>query len=192
MTKDTIRTFIAVELPNIIQENLANLIEKLKNKQDKITWAKPHNIHLTLKFLGNIRVSDLNQIKNALSKTTEETKAFNILIKGTGVFPKEKSPRVIWTGISDNEDNLKNMSADLENKLSELGFQKEERNFKSHLTLGRVKYLKNVNDFINNLYKYNENIIGKLEVNSISLIKSTLTPKGSIYETIYNAKLKKE
>lgn len=190
MPKDTIRVFIAVELPGEIQKALGGLIEKLKDPKDKISWVKPHNIHFTMKFLGNVPLGDIDSIKDVVSKTAENCQVFDVTVKGTGVFPREKAPRIVWTGITEGQDGMSKIFDDLETGLSQIGFPKEERSFKPHLTLGRVKFVKDIDAFIKTLNDYKENILGKIAINSISLIKSTLTPKGSIYETLFTAKMK--
>ena len=199
MAEDTIRTFVAIELLADIQKVLGEVEEKLKNSQDKISWVKPHNIHITLKFLGNVPKDDISSIEKAISETARGCHPFDIIIKGTGVFPqvqlfheragRERSPRVVWVGIIDGQDGLRKLYMDLETRLSLIGYPKEERSFTPHLTLGRVKYIKDIDRFIQSLHKYGENILGKMVVGSISLIKSTLTPKGSIYESLYTAKI---
>lgn len=187
MPEDKVRVFVAIELTSEIQKALGDLAEKLKNPDDKVTWVKPYNIHLTLKFLGNVPKGDIGALEKAISDVAGGFKEFNTTIRGTGVFPRERAPRVVWIGITDGEEEIKRIYLDLENKLASLGYPKEERSFTPHLTLGRVKYIKDIDKFIKNLHKYKENILGKMSVNSISLIKSILTPKGSIYEILSRA-----
>lgn len=186
---DTLRIFVAVELPSGIQDRLGQFIEAIKNQEDKITWVSPKKIHLTLKFLGNIPIRDTDSIKEVLSKTAGISEAFDVSIKGIGLFPDERQPRVVWAGIDTGSDNLKKIFLKLEENLLSTSIPKEERVFTAHLTLGRIKYLKNTGGFVNNILRHKEDLFGNFSADGISLIRSTLTQKGSIYETIYKAQL---
>lgn len=184
MAENSIRGFIAIEISDDIRKGLGELIEKLRNSQDRVNWLNPHNIHLTLKFLGYIPENDIRNIESAISETAKNLTAFNVIVKGTGVFPGENSPRVVWAGVYDGGESLTKMSIDLENRLFSMGFPKEERSFTPHITLGRVKYIKDINNFILRLHKYKEDLFGEMTVDSISLIKSVLTQKGPVYERL--------
>lgn len=186
---DTIRTFIAIELTEEIKENIRQFIELIKNPEDKITWVLPFNVHLTLKFLGNIHAGDINSIKGIIRESAKKYPPFEISIKGTGVFPSQRNPRVVWTGVDTGRERVKEIYGDLENGLSAIGIQKEDRSYTPHFTLGRVKYIKDLKRFSDNILKYKENLFGNLKVSGISLMKSTLTPKGSVYEKLFEAKL---
>lgn len=189
---DTLRTFIAIELPDEIQKKLGDFSNSLKNPQDKISWVSPKNIHLTLKFLGNVPVGDIDSIQNVISDTAKLYTSFEASIKGTGIFPSERSPRVLWIGTDKGKEDIKIIYTDMENRLASIGIPKEERGFTAHLTIGRIKYIKDTKEFAQNISKHKEDLFGNFTVDSISLVKSILTPKGSVYETLYKAALKND
>lgn len=186
---EKLRTFIAIELPGEIQKKLGEFSESIKNPQDRVTWVSSNNIHVTLKFLGDVPIGDIDSIRDIISAVAKNYSSFEAAIKGTGVFPDPRSPRVVWIGIDTGKEKIKNIYMDLEERLASIGIPKEERSFTPHLTLGRVKYIKDVKRFTEGISKHKEDLFGNFTADSISLIKSTLTPKGSVYETLYRMPL---
>jgi len=175
------RVFIAVELTESIKEELAQLQESLRGTGDKIKWVDSSLIHLTLKFLGEIREEGLKKVLQASREVAAKFASFKIKIKGTGVFPDSPSPRVIWVGIEGGENNLETLARQLEEELARQGFVKERRKWVPHLTLGRVKVLKKKGKLRDLVLKYKGIEGGEMEIRNISVIESRLTPKGSIY-----------
>ncbi|MEK6714800.1 MAG: RNA 2',3'-cyclic phosphodiesterase [Candidatus Omnitrophota bacterium] len=174
------RLFIAVELSKEIKKELTALEEKLKSSAADVKWVKPDNVHLTLKFLGETKEEQIEPIKKILNGLAEKFKVFKTEIAGLGSFPNLKSPRVIWIG-ANNTDTLSVIANLLEEKLDKVGFPKEKRDFQPHLTLGRVRSLKNINILKDTLAKNLDFKAGILEVKALSLIESKLTPSGPIY-----------
>jgi len=189
MAEDNIRTFIAVKLPRAIQEKIGTLQDKFKNPQDKITWTNPYNIHITLKFLGDIISSRIAHIEKIISDTARNYRSFEISIYGIGTFPKIGQPHIIWAGIRNGKDELNNLYTAVIDNLKKIGYSKQKREFTPHLTLGRIKHIGNTGNFMRRVYKHKEDILANLVVNDILLLKSTLTLKGPIYKTLYKARL---
>lgn len=183
------RLFIAVELPSSIQSKLAEKIEIFKNPKDKITWVQPQNIHLTLKFLGDVSEEKVAQIKDAISSASLLFKPNACIIKGFGVFPDTRNPRVFWAGITDGADEIKGIAKELENRLEKMGFPAEKRDFVPHLTLGRIKFIKDAKYFDGLLENHKDDLIADAVVRNILLVKSTLTQGGSIYTIIQKSEL---
>jgi len=170
------RLFIAIEIPKNIKEHLAEIQEKIKDNENKIKFVKKEQIHFTLKFLGEVQPNIAEQIKNNLKKITLEP--FSVFLSDIGVFPSESYIRVVWIGLKPEERVLE-LQRNVDESLKKLF--KKENNFKPHLTLARVKYIKNKEDFIKKLKNIGvEN--KKIDVNNFKLINSTLTPKGPVYE----------
>ncbi|MEK7803817.1 MAG: RNA 2',3'-cyclic phosphodiesterase, partial [Deltaproteobacteria bacterium] len=140
MKEDKLRLFIAIELPSNIIDGLRNVQEELKDKSNKLSWAKPENIHLTLKFLGDTETGKIDRMVNILEGIAGRSFSFEISVKGVGTFPAAGNPRVIWVGIEENKDMLQ-LYNNIEEGLATLGFEKEMRDFKPHITLGRIKFL---------------------------------------------------
>ncbi len=186
------RAFIAIELPREIKDTLARLQAKLKTAGADVKWVEPNNIHLTLKFLGEITEEAKDQVCLALEKISGSKKPFDIVISSMGAFPNPGSPRVIWAAVAAGDPEIKTIAREIETCLEEIGIAKETREFSSHITLGRTRSAKNRQE----LSKLLEVQAGKkfeyrFPAAKITLFKSTLTPRGPIYETIKEFPLSK-
>lgn len=188
------RTFIAVELPQKIIGALASIQNQLKNTQADVKWVEPQNIHLTLKFLGEIDDQKIIRVTQILEETAKNNQPFSICLSKLGAFPKIDFPRVIWVGIDKGNNETKDIAIVLEEKLQILGVPKEKRQFSSHITIGRVrsglqreKLVKEL-DILQGKGLLQENL--EFLATKITLFKSTLTPKGPLYEILKEASLK--
>jgi len=176
------RTFIAIELPQDIKDSLSALQDKLKTAPAEVRWVKHENIHLTLKFLGEIDAKQLDKIKLILQEVARDHHEFKTRVSTLGVFPNLNYPRVIWVGLDKNDEPVQKIVQDLEEKIAKLGIAKEKRTFTSHITIGRVKLGKFIAP---------ENQASReFTVHKITLFKSTLTPGGPVYEILQEANLK--
>ena len=187
------RAFIAIELPQEIKDALAHIQEQLKISGADVTWVQPQNIHLTLKFLGEIDDKKLEEIISILENATQNKNPFSTRLSSLGAFPKINFPRVIWVGIDKGDAETKQIAKVLEEKIAKIGIPPETRPFSSHITIGRVrsslnreKLVKNLNDLADSFGKENLEFL----VTKTTLFKSTLTPKGPIYEALKEANLK--
>jgi 2'-5' RNA ligase len=181
------RTFIAIELPLEIKNRLTQLQKELRETGADVKWVEPRNIHLTLRFLGDISKEQLNRIETALDKLAINNHAFNATLSTLGVFPKIEFARVIWVGINEGEKEAIAVAKDLEDRLQGLGLPKEERPFSTHITLGRVRSPKNKEKLISALQELGEKLAKEnleFHVGKIALFKSSLTSSGPIYETL--------
>ena len=180
MKEDKLRLFIAIELPSNIIDGLRNVQEELKDKSNKLSWAKPENIHLTLKFLGDTETGKIDSMVNILEGIAGKSFSFEISVKGVGTFPAAGNPRVIWVGIEENKDMLQ-LYNNIEEGLATLGVEKERRDFKPHLTLGRIKFLNDRAGLKRGLEKVAGLNLARFAVAGFALFKSTLTPEGAIH-----------
>lgn len=181
------RLFLAIEIPLSIREFLASLIEP-KQTIDGINIVSKQNLHITIKFLGEVEEKLIPKIKEILNPLSREFSPFKLKITRPGVFPDKDKPRVIWIG-TENKDVLKDLAKRIDESLSVIGFQKETREFRAHITLARVKNYQNGRYIFEKLVdKYRqisvENRQFEFSVEEFVLMKSTLTPNGSIYEVI--------
>jgi len=186
------RAFIAIELSPDLKKHLASLEEQLKSSGADVKWVKPENIHLTLKFLGEIDEKRLGEIAKIIQETTSKNKPFYISLASPGAFPNINSPRVIWIGIDKGDSETKQFAIILEEETAKVGIPPESRPFSTHITLGRVRSGKNCEKLVKNL----ENLASKppedapeFLVTKITLFKSTLTLGGPIYEALKEAHL---
>ena len=185
----TIRTFIALELPPSVISLLEKVQEDLKSMKLRAKWVRPENIHLTLKFLGNINPGDIDKIGGAMMDTVDEFTAIDLVAGGIGVFPGIKRPRVIWVGLGGQIQLLFAMQRLLEDNLADLGFKKEKRPFKGHLTLGRFRQTVNP-DTIRQIMREHANLSSEeFTAKRIILFKSDLKPTGAVYSQLRQAVL---
>ncbi|MFQ5464656.1 MAG: RNA 2',3'-cyclic phosphodiesterase [Thermodesulfobacteriota bacterium] len=139
---EKIRAFVAIELPEQLIEALARVAEDIRKNAGggggRVSWTKPGNIHLTIKFLGDIDPEDLEKVREALSEAASVVPPFRLACRGVGGFPGIRRPRVIWVGLDDCP-GLAALRERIEDGLAALGFERDERAFHPHLTLCRVK-----------------------------------------------------
>lgn len=188
----TIRCFIAIELPVEIKDELTRIIKILReNIPEGIRWIPADNIHLTLKFLGDVKVDHIDLIKNAITKSVFSMLPFNISLTKVGAFPNITRPHVIWLGL-DAPGDLVELVAKINSHTDEIGYPSETRPFSPHLTLGRISKMinSNQNQQIGAFLKNNELKISKTSIlTNIILYRSELTPTGAIYSRLFLADL---
>lgn len=175
------RAFVGVGLPQKIKEKITELEKDFIKCDLAFKWVAPENLHLTLKFLGNIDEEQIIKIKQAITKVSGKFAAFEVSFDSFGFFPNERKPRVFFIGTT-REKLLKNIVAKLEEELEALGVEKENR-FKSHITLARIKNLKNIiclKEKIKNI-----RMDKKFPIDEIVLYKSTINEEGPVYEKIF-------
>lgn len=175
-----IRSFIAIEISKDIKNEIREWQEGLKKSVNGVKWVNPDNIHITLKFLGNIHENQIPDLKQAVSKSVSGMDRFDIEVSGEGCFPNIRRPRVIWLGVEKGKDILKKIAGNIENECAKIGFEKERRPYSPHFTIGRVKFLKDTSGlqryFTENGFK--SKIFTAKE---IILMRSELTPSGAVY-----------
>ena len=189
-----IRAFIAIDISPEILRHIEEISRELKRrlKEVPVRWVAVNNIHLTLKFLGNVSVANLDLLKNVIKAETEQIASFEIHVNGLGAFPSVRRPHVIWTGV-EAPPILATMQKGLDRETARLGYPSEERSFSAHLTLGRVSRNSSPADarrIAEVLENYKVGSLGKMRVISVNLYRSDLQPEGSIYTSLYHALLK--
>ena len=132
------RAFVAVFPPLDLREALARAARELPVVGD-VRWVKPENVHITLKFLGEVGEEDLARVAEALGPVSERHSPFEALVSGFGAFPSVGRARILWAGIGEGADRLGALARDVEGSLEPLGFARETRPYKPHLTLGRAR-----------------------------------------------------
>ena len=187
------RAFIAIEIPEDIRCTLAKLQDELKASGADVKWVEPRNIHLTLKFLGDIDENLQEKIGAELSALAAENQNYQAAIGLCGAFPNMDYPRVIWVGITDGDAQTKKIARDLEERLSKLGLAKDERAFASHITIGRVRSPSKRKNLTRALADQAQNLATLkplFNVSKLTLFKSTLSSKGPTYEPQKEVNLK--
>ena len=186
------RCFIAIDITEEIRTALGNLQDELRNKADvkksDVKWISPEAIHLTLKFLGEIKDEQLVDICNINEKVASRHESFELDVESVGHFGG-RSARVLWVGAGQNCDNLLQLQEDLEQQLDLAGWPKEGRKFSAHLTLCRIRNSKAGIKLAQMTQEYKDLKLGTMPADSISVYQSQLTPKGPIYTQLGDYKL---
>ena len=178
---DKIRTFIAISLPESVLQAMGRAQDKLRRLGQGIRWVRKEGIHLTLKFLGDVDTDRVENIHMAMERASQGASPFVLTGEGIGVFPDLRRPRVIWIGLSGDLQVLFALQANLESQLKGLGFPKEKRPFKGHLTLGRVKGRLGATELRKALEGLGSFQTDAFTVQSVALFQSTLRPQGAVY-----------
>ena len=178
----SVRSFLAIELEEDLVPKILDVQKEFKKTNANIKYVPSENMHFTLKFFGNIDLDMVEDISVAVLKVIKDYSSFDLNIKKCGCFPNKNVIKVLWLGL-DEGSPIKDLQRDLDKEFKKLGFKKE-RNFISHLTIGRVKSPKGKKEIRNAIEKLENIEIGQMTVSKICLKKSTLTPQGPIYEDI--------
>lgn len=187
-----LRTFIALDLPPAVQEALGRLEKELQATRAPITWVKPERIHLTLKFLGDVALERIPDIQKSLAEVAEGASSFRVEPAGCGAFPTLQQMRIVWVGLRVDGEGLNRLQQMVEAAMVQLGFKKEDRPFKPHLTLGRVKgrqHLRVLQTLLLDRQNFNAEAF---DVTELVLYKSELRPEGARYTPLFRKSLSGE
>lgn len=181
-SEKNIRAFLAIEPPENVLQEITRLQEKLKQEiNGRLSWTRPQGQHLTLKFFGDISKEDINNISTAVQKRVVAETKLNLKVEKLGVFPDARRPRVLWCGVTGDVEKLIALQKKLDSDFAALGFPAEDRSFKAHLTLARIKDSRDMTGMSEALKKHNEFIAGDLIADKLFLFQSNLSPQGTVY-----------
>jgi len=189
------RLFISINLTPELLATLTDLQNQLKRQlaSQPLRWARPEGIHLTLKFLGDTETDRIEAIVRALGQTVEPHQPFELGIGGLGCFPNQRKPRVLWVGVQDPDEQLRRLTAGVDDAMAGLGWKRENRPYTGHLTLARVKKYANNQDkqALSELLSSVdvEDRLGVLPVQTIHLMRSQLRPDGAVYTSLITTPL---
>jgi RNA 2',3'-cyclic 3'-phosphodiesterase len=188
-----VRLFVAVDVGAEIQRTASQTIENLKRRTEqsaphaRVTWVKPEQLHLTLRFIGHVDTALADIIRAALVRPLR-TPAFDLTITGTGTFPPGRQPRVIWAGITTGIDNLRLVEQEVSSRLDKLAPSTEERDYHPHLTLGRVKNPAGLRS-ATLLEGHESAVFGVVRVAAVTLCESRVSSSGPTYIALGRANL---
>jgi 2'-5' RNA ligase len=180
---EAIRSFIAfdIESPYVL-ERITNMQRKLAETNADLKFVEPENIHITVRFLGNITPNMVDRIFEGMQKV--QFAPFDVKIQGVGAFPDMRYPRVVWAGIREGANQLRGIFSQLEQYLRSLGFAPDPKGFSPHLTIARVKSGRNKAALVRFLTENVNYEFGIVRAECLRLKRSDLTPKGPIYSTL--------
>ena len=186
-----IRTFVAVDLEDPqIAAKIGEIQRGIEATDNGVKPVELENLHITLKFLGSVDEALVPEIARALEGP--DVAPFRARLFGVGAFPRMSRPRVIWVGVEEGREELVRLMRWVDSRLRRLGFPREDREPHPHLTIARVKWLRDRESLKRVLSSLLSTDFGEIEVREIRLKKSTLTPKGPIYETLASIPLRAE
>lgn len=184
------RLFIAFKLTDKQKHQLSDLQHKIGSYLEGVRWVRPESMHLTLKFFGEVGVESMGQIQIAMDRAAENFKPFIIKFGGCGVFPAVNKARVLWVGLKEGQAPLRELVDKLELNLSGYGFNRENRNYQPHLTIGRLRYQVHRNKVKRFLEEEIFFETSTADANEIILYESCLTKQGAIHTSIHKTCLK--
>lgn len=185
-----VRTFIAIDVGKKNRDRLVSLQESLIKDGARAKWVEADNLHITLLFLGEVDMIAIPDICNAVAEVTAQHAEFPMTIESIGCFPNPRRPRVLWAGVGEGADEIVSIHDGIEEPLLEMGcYRREERQYKPHLTLGRVKGQRHDTDLSQILPKYSNWKASEITVHEIHVMSSELTPDGPVYTILSRAKL---
>jgi RNA 2',3'-cyclic 3'-phosphodiesterase len=184
------RLFIAVDISDEARESAAAHIQNLKmaNPDSRVSWTKPDNLHLTLKFLDDVREERVPGLISALDNIRKGFTEFELVVAGTGVFPSPRKPKVLWLGVNDRSGTLKSLAKEIDAALIKLDFPKEERDFSPHLTIGRIRDSRSGRNIARAHIQHDFAAI-RFTLDGFVLYESKLSPSGSVYTPVSRFRL---
>jgi RNA 2',3'-cyclic 3'-phosphodiesterase len=177
-----VRLFVALEVPLEVRESLASLIRELRALAPRAKWVRPENLHVTLKFIGNVEPAKSDEIRTTLA-TVRAGQPVDVRFRGLGFFPSEKRPRVLWAGVEASA-NLAELAGAIDERTAALGIEPERRAFAPHLTLARFERPGVSRELQSAITAHASRNFGTLRTSTFQLIESKLKPSGAEYTTL--------
>jgi len=175
-----VRAFVAIKIDPDVARSIGEAQSNLNTAFTGIRWVKPENLHLTLKFLGSVGDDKVTQIADALERALHPTPRFTVACRGLGVFPDIRKAKVLWVGLEGKP--LAHLAATVEDALAPMGFAREKRAFKPHLTIGRWRDSAGRSDLLRReLERSQRQDFGSSQVNEVIFFQSVLKPGGAVY-----------
>ena len=180
-----VRTFIAIELAPHVIDKLTRLQEELRGAGAKVKWVAKQNLHLTVKFLGDVEYEKVNDISRVITDAVADTVPFTLNVRGIGTFPKGgRTPRVVWAGVEGDIETLEKIFTRLNESLVGFGVPYEKRRFSPHATIGRVRSPAGANRLVEAIRVHEDTDFGETEISGLVFFMSELTSKGPIYTAL--------
>ncbi len=183
MANNLVRTFLSIPVKKEIKSKKNMLYSTLEDSKSTIKWVRNPNLHLNVKFIGQTPEKSIKKIIESVSKITSGIKQFSVKVSGTGCFPTNSRTKTLWLGISGEVKPLMDMVKEINNKLFEIGFSKDKKEFIPHITVARIPYPQKVIPDVDIFLKSSYDVID-LEIDSMQFLSSELLPNGAIYSLL--------
>jgi 2'-5' RNA ligase len=181
---DLVRAFLSINIDDqLLLSHIGQLQQRLDQKAAKMKLIEINNIHFTLRFFGDTPLDKIGKIREHLEKI--EVEPFDIRIAGVGAFPNKRRPRIVWIGVTKNGQQVRELKMEIDLLLKDVGYQSEKRKYTPHATIARVRNISDSNRIAVNLDELANEPIGSMSVSGFTMMKSTLTPTGPIYDTMW-------
>ena len=188
---EKVRTFVAIEIPREVQDRAAALIGQLNGTEAKVKWVRPHQLHWTLKFLGDVELREIPEVCEAVDKAVAPFAPFDVEVRGAGAFPDIRRPRTVWLGVGPGTDEMVALHAAIEKSLKPLGYRPEGRKFRPHITIGRVRHsptgIPELGKLIQEQADFSAGVSAVFEV---TVFSSDLGREGPTYDPLGHAELR--
>lgn len=187
---EEIRTFVAVLISEGLRQKIASVQDELIKAAPAVKWVARDNFHITVKFLGGVKSGRIDAVTEAVAEAVEEIEPFEIEIGGVGAFPSADRPKTVWIGVARGSEMLAEVAKRVEDALEKLGFERENRPFRSHITVGRVKDSRDARKLGTAIKNAEAVQFGPLRVSSVAVMKSDLRREGPVYSVLKEIFLK--
>lgn len=186
------RLFVAINIDPSLRPPLGEIQGKLRAIRAPVSWVKPENLHFTLKFLGEVAETHLSALRDVFRHSLVGLRPFSLSLAGVGTFPPKGRPRVIWVGVDQGAEEMERLRERIDKVLVPLGFPREDRPFRPHLTLGRIKGGGRLDPLLEGLRSAAVGSVGQMQVDRVELMQSQLDPAGAIYTSVEAVPLAEE
>lgn len=186
---EQVRVFVAVDLPASLQGGLGFLVARLRGLPGEARWVSGPHLHLTLRFLGELDVQRVGDVTSAVARAASRHAPFTLTLAGLGLFPPKGAPDVVWVGVTEGEEALRSLQADVETELELAGFPPEERRFTPHLTLARLRGAE-AGEWHCAVAAFGTEPVLSFAVAAVHVMRSELTRRGPLYSTLSVTSLK--
>jgi len=183
------RTFLSLDIDEATRGRLSGVAGNIPIGDARIRWVEPDNLHVTLKFLGDVADELVADVCAAASWAAETVEPFDFSVRGVICIPPAGRLRMLWAGVVEPTGRLARLHEQLDAALSEMGFGAEDRPFKPHITLARVKFARNSQDIRAAAESYGDRDFGTNRAGQLVVYSSKLTPEGPVYTPLARAKL---
>ncbi len=183
-----VRIFVAAALEPVLREAVVQVRSRLDSAGGALRWVRPDDLHLTLKFLGEIAEARVAGVAAAARQVAGRTEPFEITLAGIGAFPSPRRPQVVWVGVGTGADRVTSLARDLDTELHRLKFPKEGRPFRPHLTVARARHA--VPDLSAALGDLDGLVLGTQIIDALCVMQSVLRPSGAVYRPVEEVRLR--